>query len=177
MTVVARTANSTAPLLRGLREAILEIDPIQPPQAVLEVNELVANDIAAERFYATLLGVFATVALALAAAGLYGLLSYWVGLRRRELGVRIALGASAANIIALVLSEGMVAVGLGIAAGLAAAIASTRLLASMLFGVQPLDALTFVAVSGVLTLVALLSCLRPALRATRLDPMHVIREQ
>lgn len=177
MTVVARTAGSTAPLLEALRRAVLEVDPIQPPQDVLAVAELVAADVAAERFYATLLGIFAAVALALAAAGLYGLLSYWVGLRRRELGVRIAMGATRPKILRLVLSSGMMVVALGILAGLAAAFATTRLLASMLFGVQPLDPLTFAGMAGLLALVAALACLLPAWRASRMDPVEVLKEE
>ncbi|MGH7635491.1 MAG: FtsX-like permease family protein, partial [Gemmatimonadaceae bacterium] len=127
------------------------------------------------RFATTVLATFATLALALASVGLYGVLSYSVSQRRRELGVRAALGAGKSDLVRLVIREGLGAAGLGLALGLAAAAALTRLMQSVLFGVAPLDPLSFGAAPLVLALVALLACLVPARRAASIDPAEVLR--
>jgi putative ABC transport system permease protein len=123
----------------------------------------------------SLLGAFAALALLMAAVGLYGVLSYSVSRRMHEMGLRLALGASARDLMWLVMGQGVRLALLGMAVGLAASLAATRLLAGMLFGVSPLDPLTFAAVAGVLFAAALLASFIPARRATRVDPMVALR--
>ena len=122
-----------------------------------------------------LIGSFALVALGLAAIGIYGVVSYLVTQRAREIGIRMALGARAADVLGLVLREGMAPVVLGGAAGMLAALAATRALRSMLFGVTPLDPVSFAAALALLAAVALLACYLPARRATRVDPLVALR--
>jgi putative ABC transport system permease protein len=177
MTVVARTAAGPGTLTASLRDAILNQDPNQPPHSILPVADLLADSIASERFYAVLLSIFAAVALALATAGIYGVLSYWVGQRRREIGVRIALGAGRREVFTLVVGSGMVLTAIGIGIGLAGAMFANRLIEGMLFGVASTDAATYVAVSVVLAIAAMLACWGPAYRAGRLDPIEALREE
>ncbi|HTG14413.1 MAG TPA: FtsX-like permease family protein, partial [Blastocatellia bacterium] len=129
----------------------------------------------AARMGAVLLAIFGLLALLLAAVGLYGVMSYTVARRTREIGIRMALGAQTGNVLRLVLKEGMVLVGGGVAAGLIVAAAVTRLLASFLYGVSPLDAATFAAIPLVLALAALLATYLPARRAAKVDPMIALR--
>ena len=133
--------------------------------------------VAQPRFYAVFAGSFAALALFLAAAGLYGLLSYSVAQRRREIGVRMALGAQRRNIVALVVRQGAALVAAGAVAGLLAAAAASRILESFLFGITPYDHLTFVGAPLSLAAVALLACWLPAQRATRIDPMDTLRAE
>ncbi len=128
-----------------------------------------------QRFTALLLGVFAAVALALATVGIYSVLSYIVRGLTREIGIRTALGAGTADVVRLVVVEGMTPAAIGIGVGVAGALASGRLLAKMVFGVSPWDPLTLFAVAGALGLVALLASLIPAYRAARVDPQTVLR--
>jgi putative ABC transport system permease protein len=129
------------------------------------------------RFYLTMLGTFAAVAVVLAVAGIYGVLSYAVAQRTREFGIRSALGSTAGNTLALVTREGLSLIALGIALGLVGAIATTRLLSAMLYGVSPLDRGTWAMTTGVLMVVGLLATLIPAFRATRADPLLAIRSE
>jgi ABC-type antimicrobial peptide transport system permease subunit len=124
-----------------------------------------------------LLSAFGVLALVLASAGIYGVMSYTVSQRRRETGVRLALGATAGNVMRLVIRDGMRLAGIGVACGIVLALLSTRVLASMLFGVSPLDPLTFTAMAVFLTAVGLLACMIPARRASRTDPMTAIRAE
>jgi putative ABC transport system permease protein len=141
------------------------------------MESLVADTIAAERFHTLVLGIFAGVAVILSAAGIYGVLSYWVNQRTSEIGVRMALGATRTGVLRNVVGHGMALTGLGVAAGLAGAVVSTRVLANSLFEVGARDPATFAAVTVVLSLVALLSCWVPARRASRVDPMTSLREE
>jgi ABC-type antimicrobial peptide transport system permease subunit len=129
------------------------------------------------RFAAALLGAFALVALALAATGLYGVLSYQVLQRRREMGVRAALGASRGRLVALVIREGLTVTVAGLVLGMAAALLLTKLMSGLLFGVTPLDLPSFLGAPLVLLVVALLACLLPARRASRVDPAEALRSE
>ena len=144
---------------------------------MIPMDRLVASSVARPRFYAVLLGVFAGVAGLLAAIGIYGVLAYAVVERTREIGIRMALGAQRSSVLALVLRQGAILTTVGIALGLAGAAAATRVLQSMLFGVAPLDATTFVAVSLMFGAVATLASYVPARRATRVDPMVALRNE
>jgi ABC-type antimicrobial peptide transport system permease subunit len=141
------------------------------------MDDVFADSISRQRFLAQLLGVFAGLALALAAVGTYGILSYLVTERQREIGIRMALGADRGNVLSLVLKQGLSTTVIGLVIGVVGALALTRLASSLLFEVKPSDPLTFGAVAGVITLVALLACVIPARRATKVDPMVALREE
>jgi putative ABC transport system permease protein len=136
---------------------------------------VIANSIRQQRFTSIVLSVFAGVALLLAAAGLYGVISYSVAQRTHELGIRVALGAQVKDVMQLVLRQGMAYVIAGEVAGIIGAFALTRLLSGLLFGVTPTDALTYIGVTAGLTFVALLACYIPARRATKVDPLVALR--
>jgi len=139
------------------------------------MNQVIADSLAQRRFSMILLDSFAAVALLLASVGLYGVISYLVGQRTHELGIRIALGARPMNVLGLVLGHGMkMALG-GVALGLIAALGLTRLLTKMLYGVRNTDPATFAVVAFLLTIVALLACFIPARRATKVDPLIALR--
>ena len=129
------------------------------------------------RFQTMLIGAFALVAMLLAAAGLYGSLAHFVGRRQRELGIRMALGADRASVLQMVLSEGMRLAVAGLAIGMVATLFLTRLLRGLLYGVEPNDPITLLAVSGVMVLVSAAACLAPARRATAVDPVRVLRAE
>jgi putative ABC transport system permease protein len=139
--------------------------------------EAVDGELTSQRFSALLLGVFAGVALLLAAVGIYSVLSYIVRGRSREIGIRAALGAQSADVLRLVLVEGMSPVLAGIVIGTVAAIASARVMKTLVFGVSPSDPLTLAAVAATLAVVALIASLVPAYRALRLDPVKVLRAE
>jgi ABC-type antimicrobial peptide transport system permease subunit len=139
------------------------------------MQEAVADSIARQRFAMTLLSVFAAVALLLASIGIYGVLSYVVGQRTREIGIRMAMGAQKGDVVGAVLRDGARMTLPGIGIGLALALAMTRLMSALLFGVTPTDVVTFASVAVLLCLVALLACYLPARRASRLDPMQALR--
>ena len=138
-------------------------------------EEVVARSIASQRFSLILLGAFAGLALLLAGIGIYGVLSYLVGQRTREIGVRMALGAQRLDVLRMVLGHGARMTMVGAAIGLVAALALTRLMASMLFGVRPTDPVTFAAVAVLLCGIALFACYLPARRAAKVDPMVALR--
>jgi len=176
--VVVRSTGGTGPeLLNGIREVVAnqsKQNVISNPQTM---NQVIADSLAQQRFSMILLGAFAAVALLLASLGIYGVISYLVGQRTHELGIRLALGAQRRDVLRLVLSHGMkMALG-GVALGLVVALGLTRLISKMLFGVSATDPATFVAITLLLVLVALLACFVPAWRATQVDPLVALRNE
>ncbi len=175
--LVIRTAVDPASLIPAVRAQVAQQDKSLAVFQVHTMDDVVTRAAARQRFQALLLSCFAAVALLLSAVGLYGLLSYLVAQRTLEIGVRMALGAQRGNVLRTILSRGMSLAGIGVATGLIAAASVTTLMQKMLYGVRPLDTLTFVTVSAVLLLVALAACSAPALRAARLDPVKTLRDQ
>jgi predicted lysophospholipase L1 biosynthesis ABC-type transport system permease subunit len=175
--VVARTAGRPSTLAASAREAVWRLDCSLPLASLRSMDEALAGSTARPRFLTLLLGVFAALALTLAAVGTYGVMSYTVAQRQRELGIRIAIGAERGTVLALVLRQGLVLAGAGLALGIAGAWALTGLLESLLFQVRSRDVGTFVVVPLLLTGVALLACWIPAMRATRVEPVTVLREE
>ncbi len=174
-TVLLRTAADPIVLSRELREAIRKADPQQPVTRIETLDEVRRNNLAGRRLIALLLGLFAVLALVITAAGIGGVLAFAVSQRTQEIGIRMALGASRADVLWMVLREGLQLVALGLALGTIAAFFLSRLMTSVLFGVEPTDLPTFVAVVLVLLLVAAAACLLPARRATAVNPMQALR--
>ncbi|HKP84833.1 MAG TPA: ABC transporter permease [Blastocatellia bacterium] len=173
--VIARTANDPAKIVAALRQEVIALDKNVPVYDVKTMQERSADATSRTRFSAVLLGTFASLALALSAIGIYGVMSYRVSGRTREIGVRMALGASSRNVLGLVLRDGVVITLAGVALGLCGALAATRVLASQLYGVETTDTETFAVVSLLLAAVALAACYVPARRATKVDPMVALR--
>jgi putative ABC transport system permease protein len=151
------------------------MDPELPVFSVKTMDEYISATVAAPRFNTTLLVIFASVALILTVVGLYGVMSYSVAQRTNEIGIRMALGAQTRDVLQLIVSQGFKLVLLGLAIGLVGAVALTRVIASLLFGVTAKDPLTFAAVTVLLAFVAFVACYIPARRATRLDPLKALR--
>ncbi|HYY96897.1 MAG TPA: ABC transporter permease [Pyrinomonadaceae bacterium] len=172
---LARTSGDAKELAAGLRREIGAVDEGLPVYDARPMAELVAASVAQRRFATWALAGFAAAALLLAAAGLYGVVSYSVTQRTQEIGVRMALGARAGDIFRLVVGQGLLLAGIGVAVGLGASLALTRVLAGMLFGVSAADPLTFAGVSLLLLAVAFVACLVPARRATKVDPLIALR--
>jgi putative ABC transport system permease protein len=170
-----RTTGETSNLVGSVRQIIREVDPDQPVSNVATMAEVLGTEAAQRRIGMMMLAGFAALALLLASLGIYGVLAYFVTQHTNEIGVRQALGATPRNILFLVLRKGMALTLLGVVIGLGASFALTRLMSSLLFGVKAADPLTFVTVPLLLALVALVACLVPALRATRIDPLVALR--
>ena len=175
--LVLRTAGPPLSLASTVEREVHQLDPEQPVADVRSMESLVDQSIAGSRFNAVLLGVFAAIAFLLAAVGIYGVISYDVSERTHEIGLRMALGAQSRDIMRLVLGQGARLAAFGIAAGLSAAVALTRLMVTMLYGVQATDAYTFAAISVLLGTVALVACYVPARRAMALDPVTALRHE
>jgi putative ABC transport system permease protein len=175
MTVLVRSHVDPSALIPALRSTVLSIDPNQPIANISTMEKIVSDNIAQPRLNMILMGLFGALALILAAVGIYGLLSYSVTQRRQEIGIRMALGAQISDVLKLVLSSGMALVLIGELIGLVGALALTRLMKGMLFGVTPTDTLTFVTVFVVLTAVGLVACYLPARRAAKVDPLEALR--
>jgi putative ABC transport system permease protein len=177
MTFVVRTSDEPGPLIPTLKSTIWEIDPTLPFYDTQTIDALVSQSLATRRFMTQLLAALATLAFALAAAGIYGVLSFVTAQRTREIGVRIAMGAQRSDILRMVIGEGMSLVCAGVIVGVLAALGATRLLGGLLYGVSPTDPLAFAATITGLSVVALLACYLPARRATRIDPLAALRSE
>jgi putative ABC transport system permease protein len=175
MTIVIRTTIDPRSLAANPRESVRSIDPTLPVSSVVTMEQVIADALWQPRFNMQLIGLFAGGALLLAAIGLYGVMSYSVSQRTHEVGLRLALGAQRRDVIGLVLKQGMKLILPGVAIGLLASAALTRLMTNLLFGVSATDAKTFAVIAVVLVGVALLACFVPARRATRVDPMVALR--
>jgi len=174
--VVMRTNTDPAAITTAARQILRELDPSVPPKFAT-FEQLVSGSVQRRWFNVMLLAVFAGTALVLALAGMYGVMAYSVSRRSSEIGVRMALGASPMTIVRLVLGQGLWTAIIGIAVGILASFAMTRLMASMLFGLNPTDPLTFAGAALLLMGAALAACYVPARRATRVDPMMALRNE
>lgn len=175
MNIALRTQGDPLSLVPAVRKEVAAIDKEQPVAVIRTMDEWVNRSTATPRYRTTLLGLFAALAMILAATGIYGVMSYSVAQRTHEIGIRMALGARHGDVLRLVVSQGMLLVVVGLGIGVAAALALTRLMQSLLFGVTAKDPITFVAVAGLLAVVALIACYIPARRATKVDPLTALR--
>ena len=175
--VMVRASGDPAALAGAVRAAIHDTDPRVPVGLVRTLDEVLSESVALHRFQMLLIAIFAGLALVLAAVGTYGVMSYLVAQRAHEIGVRVALGAERRDVLGLVMRRGLALAGGGALLGIAGAAALTRLLASQLYGVRPMDPLTFAAVTALLLLVALVACWLPARRAARVDPVVALRSE
>jgi putative ABC transport system permease protein len=160
----------------ALRDAIRRVDPAQPVSRVTPLESFIDESVATDRFQALLVVLFAVLAASLSAIGIYGVLAHAVGQRRREIGIRMAMGAQRGSVARMVVGEGLLIGLIGAGFGLAGAIAASRALASLLYGVGPVDPLTWAATPVFLLLVVLVSSWLPARQAARTDPATVLRE-
>jgi putative ABC transport system permease protein len=175
MYTMVRTAGSPEALARAAREVVSSVDPGLEAAAVRPMEQLVAESVAQPRWNVSLVTAFAGLALALSALGVYGVISYSAARRVREIGIRLALGATRLEVLRLVAGEGVRLAGAGIGVGLLGAAAATRLLGALLFEVRPLDLPTYVGAGVLLAGVALLASVVPAARAARVDPSTALR--
>jgi putative ABC transport system permease protein len=177
MTFVMRTTASPSTLAAAVRQAVWQIDKEQPVGDILTMDQRLSGSLSRRRFGVTMLTAFGTIAAALAAIGLYGVLAFIVAQRRREIGVRMALGASAHEVVTEIMGQGLRLAGLGIAIGIALAVAVTRVMESLLYGTSATDAATFVGVALLLIFIAGGASALPAFRASRVDPLVALREE
>jgi putative ABC transport system permease protein len=175
MTVIIKGASDPNQLISSVRGAVREIDPDQPIYSPRTMDDIRAESVAPERLNLTLLSLFAGIALVLAIVGIYGVMSYSVTQRTHEIGIRMAIGARPLDVFKMILSHGMKLALIGVGVGLVLAFLLTRLMATMLFGVQPTDATTYGAISILLIGVALLACYLPGRRATKVEPTISLR--
>ena len=177
MNVVVRTSGDLGQMAEAMQRATWSIDPVLPLDRINTVEEQAGTTVVAPRFYAWLLGGFATVAFSLAIAGIYGTVAYGVGMRVRELGIRVALGASGSGVVGLVVRQGMVVAVAGIVVGVASALVLSRVLTSLLYDISPVDVVTYASSATILLLAAAAACYVPARRAARVDPITVLRAE
>jgi len=176
LSLAIRTAGEPAAMIRSAVAAIHAMDPQLPVQQIRTMDEVIEETLVSERFRALLLQIFAAAALALASVGIYSVLSYLVRGRRREIGIRTALGARTTDVLRMVLIEGLKPTLIGIAVGVAGALAAARLLEKLVYGVKASDPLTLGVVAAALLVVSIAASLLPAWRAARLDPVTVLRD-
>ena len=177
MNVVLRSTRPLEAIAPSIRKTVREMDPALPIVQLRTMEDVVGASVTRQRFLSMLLGIFAIVALTLAAIGTYGILSYMVTERQREIGIRMALGAGNNQVVGLVMGQGMGIAVLGIVLGVVGAYGLSRLTASLLYGVSPSDPLTYATVAGVIAVVAAVACVLPTRRATRVDPLEAIRAE
>jgi len=177
MSIVVRSAVDPSSHIGEIRAAVRALDGSVPVYDVSTLDDLLSTSLGSRRFNMYLLGCFAAVALLLACIGLFGVLAYLVAQRTRDIGIRMALGANRADVVRLIVGQGMVMTVAGAAIGILGGVAAGRLLRGLLFSVTPMDAITFVAVPAILLLVALAACAAPARRATRVDPLIALRAE
>jgi len=177
MSLVVRSSVEPSSLSASVRQVVNEVDKSVPVSQVKTMDHIVSESITQPRFNLFLLGLFGTVAMLLSAAGIYGVTAYTVSQRTHELGIRLALGAQVGDVLKMILGQGMAVIGVGLLLGLVAAFWLMRLLRSLLFGVGENDLLTFVAITLVLLVVALVACYIPARRATKVDPLEALRAE
>jgi predicted permease len=177
MSLVFRGTQDPTQLVPAVRSEVRALDPTLPVSNAKTVSQMIDERMSPKRLMTYILAVFALSALLLASIGIYGVMSYAVSQRTQEIGIRMALGARAVDVLKLVLKNGMVLALIGVGIGLAGALALTRLLESHLFQVAPTDKVTFIAVAGSLIAVALLACYIPARRATKVDPLVALRDE
>jgi ABC-type antimicrobial peptide transport system permease subunit len=175
--LVIRTAGNASSMVRPLVAAVQAVDPAQPVYDVRELGEVVSRSIGRRWLQSTLLGLFAAVALGLACIGVYGVMAFGVGQRRREFGIRMALGARQVEIVTLVLTGGARLLGIGLVIGLVFAAASAGVLRSLVFGIQPLDPVSFFIGTIVLFTAGLVACYLPSHRAAQVDPTEALRAE
>jgi predicted permease len=175
--LIVRTSGDPQLLVPALRAAVAEIDATLPISDVRTLEEVMAQGLSERRLATSLFGVFSLVSLGLAAIGLYAVISYTVLQRRQEIGIRMALGARAQQVIRSVVGQGLGLIGAGVAAGVLAALVLGRLLSALLFGIDATDPITFAGTALLLVAIALLASIVPALRAARLDPASVLRSE
>jgi putative ABC transport system permease protein len=175
MTLTARTSSDPMSLVPAIRNELSALDKDQPLYNVRTMEQVLAASIARQRFQMMLIAVFACVGLVLASVGIYGVISYSVTQRTHEIGIRMALGARERDVLKMIVGQGMILTLIGVGAGLLVALALTRVMASLLYNVSATDPLTFIGVSLLLTVIALLACFIPARRAMKVDPMVALR--
>jgi hypothetical protein len=175
MYITLKAVGDPRELIRPARAAVLDVDPLLPVSEIRTMGELVASDLSIRAFYTLLIGLFSILALFLSAAGIYGVISYFVVQRTHEMGVRLALGAARRGLMGLVLRRALKILFLGLLFGLGGVWVSTQIIASLLFGVRPLDLPTLVGGVVLLLLVGLTGALLPSLRGTRLSPVVALR--
>jgi putative ABC transport system permease protein len=175
MSLMIRYRDGGSGVAAAVRNEVLALDKDQPVYSIRTLDSVLSESVATPRFRTLLLGIFAGVALILAGVGIYGVISYAVSQRTQEIGIRMALGAQAADVLTLVIKGGMTLALIGVALGLAGAFALTRLMTTLLFNVRPTDVATFATVSIGLLIVALFACFIPAWRATKVDPLVALR--
>jgi putative ABC transport system permease protein len=173
--LIVRSTSDPASLAATVRGKVKEVDPNQTVYDVATMEQRFMTAVAPQRFNALVMAIFAGMAVILAAVGVYGVMAYSVSRRTHEIGIRIALGAQLRDVMRLILGRGLSLVVFGISVGIAGALALTRFLSSLLYGIKPRDPMTFIAVSVVLIGVALIASYIPARRATKVDPMVALR--
>jgi putative ABC transport system permease protein len=175
MTILARTSGDPLSIVPAARSELRQLDANEPMANVASVDEILSDSFSRSRFTMIVLGLFAIVALMLAAVGIYGVVAYTVAQRTNEIGIRVAMGAQRRDVLRLVLGHGSRLILLGVTLGVAAGLGITRLMTGLLFGISATDPLTFAGVALLLTAVALVGCYVPARRAMRVDPLVALR--